>query len=102
MKRLFVLVLAVVAFGVAGCGGSCKDACAAAQSCLTSLGAGSFFPANCETECDATSCDNKSDVLNCIEDIKCPAPGTTALADYGTAASACIAKSPACGAFVGL
>jgi hypothetical protein len=98
MKRLFMLVLVVIAFGAVGCGGSCKDACAAAQKCLTALGQGQFFPANCEDTCDAVSCDNKSDVLNCIEDISCPAT----IDAYGLAASACIAQSPACGAIVGL
>jgi hypothetical protein len=99
MKRLFLLVLGVVAFGVAGCGGTCEDACNNAYSCLQSQGVDPVTfglpatAAGCQSYCDAIDCDGKGNFLSCIEDAQCPD-----IATFGAAAEACVVEEPACGA----
>jgi hypothetical protein len=98
MKRLFVLVLAVVAFGATGCGGSCKDACEAALGCATQLGFTTGVPTQqqCEDTCDAVDCDNKSDVLDCVEnDLVCTVDG------FESSVTACFLKGPTCALILG-
>lgn len=73
-RRLFVFaVLAVI--GGAGCGGStgCSDACQSLVSCENKLDPLSTHMdvATCTNQCNAGTCANKQQLIDCVHGAKC-------------------------------
>ncbi len=77
MRRVFLAVSAVALLSACGSGKSCSDACNAVYNCAVSQGIGASlgptFVSTCVQACNATTCSNKQQVIDCVAGAKCDA-----------------------------
>ncbi len=86
MKRLFLAVAMLAGATLAGCGStSCSDACQTLVSCLTKLGEPTTDVATCTSGCNAGTCTNKQQLIDCVHGTSCNAGAAT----YDAAIAAC-------------
>ncbi len=87
MRGIPLLGLLIVILA-GGCGGStsCGDACQSLSSCLNKFNAGSGFDlATCNAQCQAGTCTNKQQLIDCVHGTSCD----TTLTAYDDAISTC-------------
>jgi hypothetical protein len=90
VKKIFINAMVIVGLlACTGCGDSdssvksCNDACAASYGCASKLNMSASslnFPATeseCVTQCNAGSCANKQQVIDCISSLECGSDSTT-------------------------